>query len=315
MRYPRGLPQLQGGVFLTDGGIETDLIFNRGFDLPEFAAFHLLGSPAGREGLRKYYQDHARIALEHGTGFIFESPTWRANSDWGHRLGYDTEGLRAKNREAVYLMHYLRDLLEEPQSPMVVSGCVGPRGDGYVPGQRMSAAGALRYHAEQIEVFRHAEVDMVTAITMNYVEEAIGIVLAARAAGLPSAIAFTVETDGRLPSGDTLGDAIAYVDEATAGGPAYYMINCAHPTHFDEVLLSGGDWVQRVRGIRANASKCSHAELDEAPELDAGDPQELGRDFQRLTAALGHINVLGGCCGTDQRHIAEIARACLGAMV
>ncbi|NNM35260.1 MAG: homocysteine S-methyltransferase [Gemmatimonadetes bacterium] len=311
MRYANGLPQLEGGVFLTDGGIETDLIFNRRFELPEFAAFHLLESAEGREGLRAYFLDHARVAVEHGTGFIFESPTWRANPDWGWRLGYDAQGLRAKNREAVYLMHYLRDQLEEPQSPMVVSGCVGPRGDGYIPGERMSAAGALRYHAEQIGALRKAEVDMITAITMNYVEEAMGVVLAARSAGLPSVISFTVETDGRLPSGDTLGEAIAVVDEATAGGPAYYMINCAHPTHFSHVLLAGGDWVERVRGIRANASKCSHAELDEAPELDAGDPAELGREFQQLTSSLGQINVLGGCCGTDHRHIAEIARACL----
>ena len=315
MRYPNGLPQLEGGVFLTDGGIETDLIFNRGFELPEFAAFHLLSSAEGRDGLRRYFMDHARVAVEHGAGFIFESPTWRANRDWGRLLGYDAEALRSKNREAIYLIHYLRDLFEEPQSPMVVSGCVGPRGDGYVPGDRMSAAEALRYHAEQIDAFREAQVDMVTAITMNYPEEAMGIVLAARAAGLPSVISFTVETDGRLPSGEDLGDAIAAVDDATAGGPAYYMINCAHPSHFARQLLSGDSWVERVRGLRANASKCSHAELDEAPELDAGDPEALAQDFRRLTSVLPQINVLGGCCGTDHRHIAEIAQACLVAMV
>ncbi len=311
MRYPDALPQLGGRVFLTDGGIETDLIFNRGFELPEFAAFHLLGSPEGRAGLQDYFADHAEVARSHGTGFIFETATWRANADWGRKLGYDALALRRKNIEAVRLVQELRDEMETRQSPMVVSGCVGPRGDGYVPGAKMTRREAAQYHSAQIDAFLEADVDMVTAITMNYLEEAVGVALAARAAGLPSAISFTVETDGRLPSGDALGAAVRAVDEATERSPAYYMINCAHPTHFTDQLLCGEAWVDRVRGIRANASKCSHAELDDATELDAGDPVELGEDFRVLTSALGQINVLGGCCGTDPRHIDEIARACL----
>ena len=193
---------------------------------------------------------------------------------------------------------------------MVISGCVGPRGDGYNPATLMSAAEAHAYHSEQIDIFRDTAADMVTAITMTYPEEAIGIARAGQAAGMPVAIAFTVETDGKLPTGATLKDAIRAVDDATAGAPAYYMINCAHPTHFSDALEDGGSWVSRLRGIRANASRKSHAELDEATELDAGDPMELGALYRDLRHRFGHINVLGGCCGTDHRHIGEICKAC-----
>jgi S-methylmethionine-dependent homocysteine/selenocysteine methylase len=140
---------------------------------------------------------------------------------------------------------------------------------------------------------------------MTYVDEAIGVTRAAQDAVIPAAISFTVETDGDLPSGQALGEAIEEVDRATDSGPAYYMINCAHPTHFDSVL-DGGDWVGRIRGLRANASTCSHAELDEAEDLDDGDPQDLGARYGELRDRLPALNVVGGCCGTDHRHIGEI---------
>src|SRR5436189_1651192 len=139
---------------------------------------------------------------------------------------------------------------------------------------------------------------MVTVLTINYTEEAVGVARAAEAHGLPSVISFTVETDGRLPTGQPLAEAIDQVDSATGGAPAYFMVNCAHPTHF-EAELAGGAWRERIRGIRANASKLSHAELDEADGLDAGDPAELADDHARLNALLPNLNVLGGCCGTD----------------
>jgi len=175
----------------------------------------------------------------------------------------------------------------------------------------MTADEAAAYHRAAIEVYAQAGADMITAITMTYADEAVGIVRAARAAGLPVAISFTVETDGRLPSGQALGDAIDAVDAATQDGPAYYMINCAHPTHFAEALATEARWLTRLKGVRANASKRSHAELDAAPDLDAGNPAELGRDYAALRRRLGHrLNVLGGCCGTDHRHIEQIAFHC-----
>ncbi|MGK9170117.1 homocysteine S-methyltransferase family protein [Inquilinus limosus] len=309
-KYRSRLPQLQGGLFLTDGGIETSLIFQEGIDLPYFAAFHILQDQTGRTALRRYYTRYIEIARKEGTGFILESPTWRASPDWGRKLGYSDEALDRANRDSIALMQELRDEFETGQTPIVISGCVGPRGDGYDPGQVMSPEEAAAYHGRQIRTFGEAGVDMVAAITMTNANEAIGVTRAAQEAGLPVAISFTVETDGRLPTGQGLMDAIEEVDGATSGGPAYYMINCAHPTHFDGTLAVRDARVERVRGIRANASRQSHQELNEAPDLDDGDPVELGRQYGDLLRRHPQINVLGGCCGTDHRHVEQIGTAC-----
>lgn len=310
-KYRSHLPQLEGGMFLTDGGIETTLIFLNGLELPYFAAFHLLKDKAGREALLEYYRSHASIACSHETGFILESPTWRASSDWGAKLGYSPAAIADANRLSIDLMLELRGQFETQHCAMVISGCVGPRGDGYDPGQVMSAADAEAYHRRQIGAFGETDVDLVTAITMTNTPEAIGVVRAARACELPVVIAFTVETDGRVPTGQSLKEAIIAVDAATENAPAYYMINCAHPTHFDAVLATEEPWVRRLRGIRANASRRSHAELNEAPDLDDGDPVELGAQYAQLLRRHPQINVLGGCCGTDHRHIEQMADACL----
>ena len=308
--YRDHLPQLDGGIFLTDGGLETTLIFHDKLELPYFAAFHLLKDRAGSEALRKYYCSYATIACTHEYGFVLESPTWRANPDWSETLGYSNAALGDANRLAVAMMRELREQFQTPQSPMVISGCVGPRGDGYDPGQVMSETEAEAYHRQQIAILRETEVDMVTAITITNTPEAIGIVRAARDSGLPVVISFTLETDGSLPTGQSLREAIDAVDAATDKGTAYYMINCAHPTHFDTAISTSEPWVTRLRGIRANASKLSHAELNEAPDLDDGNPRELGAQYGDLLRRHPDINVLGGCCGTDHRHIEEIARAC-----
>ncbi|MDJ0941883.1 MAG: homocysteine S-methyltransferase family protein [Kiloniellales bacterium] len=308
-RYRNALPQLTGGLFLTDGGIETTLIYHEGFELPYFAAFDLLRRPEGRDALWDYYARYAEIARAKGLGFILESATWRASSDWGELLGYSAEDLAEANRQAITLLHDLRRAYETAATPMVVSGCVGPRGDGYDPRDKMTSVEAESYHGRQIAVFAEAGADMVTAITMNYAEEAIGLARAASSAGLPVAISFTVETDGRLPTGQTLKDAIEWVDEATRAAPAYYMINCAHPDHFAHSLTGREAWMQRLRGLRANASRLSHAALDAVEGLDSGDPQEFGRLHGELRHRFGHINVFGGCCGTDDRHIAAITDA------
>jgi S-methylmethionine-dependent homocysteine/selenocysteine methylase len=309
-KYRDRLPQLSDRLFLTDGGIETSLIYLDGFELPMFAAFDLFKTEKGLKGLRDYFVRYASIARARGLGFVLESPTWRANPDWANELGYSAAQLTRINREAIDLMVDLRKEFETERSPMVISGCLGPRGDGYDLGKKMRADEAADYHAFQTDVFADTETDMVTAVTMNYVEEAIGIARAAAAVGMPSAISFTLETDGRLPTGQPLGNAINEVDEATGGAPAYYMINCAHPTHFDHILTTGAPWLSRIRGLRANASTRSHAELDQATGLDAGDPVELGEQYSELRRKLGNLNVLGGCCGTDHRHIERIAHAC-----
>jgi S-methylmethionine-dependent homocysteine/selenocysteine methylase len=312
-KYRDRLPQVNGRLFVTDGGIETTLIFHEGLYLPCFAAFHLLRDEKGTEALRQYYRRYASIARGHGVGFILESATWRASADWGARLGYSSGALADANRKAIGLLHELRHELETDGSPMVISGCVGPRSDGYRPDAVMSPDAARDYHSDQIRLFAESDADLVTAITMTSSAEAIGVTRAAQSAGLPVVISFTVETDGRLPTGESLGDAIEAVDRATGEAPAYFMINCAHPTHFAEKLVPGREWVARIRGLRANASKCSHAELDEATILDDGDPVELGKQYGELCERFGQINVVGGCCGTDDRHVGQICADVLAA--
>jgi homocysteine S-methyltransferase len=304
------LPQLDR-IFLTDGGLETDMIFNRGVELRSFAAIDLLATAFGRQALDRYFREYLDLARTHGSGFVLESPTWRASQDWAEALGLTPEELDERNAEAIGLLHALRLEYSPLGVPAVISSCVGPRGDGYDPGEIMTADEAFAYHRRQVAALASAGPDMISAITMTNVPEAIGVAKAASSVQLPAVISFTVETDGRLPTGDTLGSAIEQVDAATGGYPAYFMVNCAHPTHFADVLAGGGAWTKRVRGIRANASRCSHAELDNATELDIGDPHELGRLYRDLRTTLPGLNVLGGCCGTDIRHLVEIALACV----
>lgn len=304
--YRQHLPQLSDSLFLTDGGLETTLIFHEGTPLPCFAAFTLLRDEAGTAALERYFARYAALARSENVGLVLESPTWRANPDWASKLGYTEASLADANRRAIALLARVRAAYEAPATPIVISGNLGPRGDGYRADTRMSADEARAYHQPQIETFAATEADMVAAFTINYVEEAIGAIRAAKACEMPVAISFTLETDGRLPSGESLRDAIERVDDATNTYAAYFMINCAHPSHFVATLSAEGTWRERIRGVRANASKRSHAELDEADDLDDGDPDELGRDYVSLRRVLPRMSVVGGCCGTDERHIGRL---------
>ena len=303
------LPQMER-LFLTDAGLESDMIFNRGIALPSFASIMLLASEDGRAAHDDYFRDFLELAKASGTGCLLETATWRASADWAEPLGLSQQQLDSLNWEAVDALRSLSTRYRAEGLPVVISGCIGPRGDGYDPGAVMTPAEAEAYHHRQAAVLAWAGADMLSAITMTNVSEAIGIARAAEQVGLPVAISFTVETDGRLPTGDRLEDAIAAVDAATGAYPAYYMVNCAHPTHFADVLLGGGDWVRRVRGLRANASRCSHAELEAMTSLDDGDPADLGALYRELCEQLPWLTVLGGCCGTDIRHLRAIAAEC-----
>ncbi|HUK95437.1 MAG TPA: homocysteine S-methyltransferase family protein [Gaiellaceae bacterium] len=299
------LPHTDGGTFITDGGMETTLIFRDGLELPEFASFVLLDDPAGTEALLSYYEPYLEIARERGVAILLDAPTWRASRDWGRRLGYSPEALADVNRRAVALLESLRESTGgEPE--IVISGCIGPRGDAYRADATMTAEEAERYHSEQAETLAGTSADLVSALTLTYANEAVGIARAVGRTGLPVAISFTVETDGRLPSGQTLGEAIEQVDAETGRAVAYFMVNCAHPSHLSPAL-EAAPWVDRVRGLRANASTKSHAELDEAEELDEGDPAELASAYRELRTRLPNLNVVGGCCGTDHRHVDAIS--------
>lgn len=311
-KYRFDLPQMSNEIFLTDGGMETVFVFHKGMDLPEFAAFVLMKSSEGRATLVDYYQKYISIAREHGVGMILETPTWRASSKWGAILGYSEDALESINRAAIDLLVEIRDTHENDKTKLVVSGALGPKGDGYIIDEMMTVDNAEKYHATQILTFSDTDADLVTAFTLTYADEATGVVRAARSANIPIVIGFTVETDGKLPSGQSIKDAIETVDKATGNYTAYYMINCAHPTHFQEALNSDESWTQRIRAVRANASKKSHAELDEAEELDDGNPAELGREYKQLRLQLGNLNILGGCCGTDHRHVEAICKSIIG---
>ncbi|RVT81745.1 homocysteine S-methyltransferase [Rhodobacteraceae bacterium CCMM004] len=303
------LPQLDGTQLLTDSGLETTLIFHEGLDLPCFAAYPLLDSADGRQTLKGYFERHLAIAADHGTGFLLEAPTWRASRDWGADLGHSPEDLARFNGLAIGLLAEVRRAATSV-SPIVISGNIGPRGDGYRPDTAMTAEEAEEYHAAQIGWFVETEADMVSAFTISTVNEGVGIARAAARAGMPVVLSYTVETDGRLPDGTPLGDAFERTDELTDGAAAYYMVNCAHPDHFRAALESDADWLRRVWGVRANASRLSHAELDEAEDLDPGNPAELGRDYARLKRMLPNLRVYGGCCGTDHRHVEAMADCC-----
>jgi len=304
--YRNMLPQLGNQPFLTDGGLETTLIFDDHIDLPEFAAFPLLANSHGRKKLEEYYLSYLNLAQKKGLGFILESPTWRASRDWGVKLGLTENDLHNANVAAINFLADLRRKYANKNFPIVISGCMGPRGDGYHIDTKMSYSEARDYHATQIATFTETEADLISAFTLNYVEEAVGITLAAAEHSIPAVISFTVETDGRLPSGQPLGSAIEEVDMQTGHGPAYFMINCAHPSHFSDALRNGKNWLERIYAVRANASCKSHAELDDATSLDRGNPDALADEYRELRTILPHLNVFGGCCGTDINHITTI---------
>lgn len=302
------LPNESNDLFLTDGGLETSLVFLEGFDLPYFAAFDLLKTQEGYEVIKQYYSRYLNIAKKYKTNFILESPTWRTNPDWIEKIGYSKNELFSLNEKAVALLSDLKSEFKNDISSILISGCIGPRGDGYVPDNCMSVAEAELYHSQQIKALIQTPIDFVSALTMNYIDEAIGIVKAAASFNLPVVISYTVETNGKLPTGMSLKNAIEKVEESVSIPPLYYMINCAHPTHFLNELkqYENEKWIKRIKGIRANASCKSHAELDEATELDRGIPKELGKEYKKLKDSFPYLNVFGGCCGTDEEHILEI---------
>ena len=306
-QYSQELPQLSGQVFLCDGGVETDLIFNHGVDVPEFAAHTLLATASGKDILAGYFRDFLALAKAMNTGFILDSQTWKAHSHWAGDLGASERELRRANHASIEFIAGLRDEFAGNARPIVLNGIIGPKGDGYTPEARVSPAEARTYHQQQIDWLAETDVDMVTATTFTQSTEAVGFVRAANSAGLPVVVSFTVETDGRLPSGEPLSEAVQSVDEQTDDGAAYFMLNCAHPSHFIHVLEDHA-WARRIHGIRCNASAKSHAELDASDTLDAGNPVELGSQYRDIRGKMPWINIFGGCCGSDLRHLTEIAK-------
>lgn len=287
-------------------GMETDLIFNHGVDLPHFAAFPMIDETEGRARLRGYAEALIGIGRDTGAGIILDTPTWMANPDRAAPLGYAADDLARVTAEAVALLREMAATHLDVSTRISVQ--IGPQGDGYQPGMAAAEASAA-YHGPQVRAAAEAGADMVSAYTLGAAGEAIGIARAAEEAGIPALIAFTVETDGRLADGTLLSEAVQRL--AGAAEPAAIMVNCAHPEHIAEAF-DGGEWEAHLAGIVANASRQSHAELDACETLDDGDPEELGAQLAALQRSHPGLRVLGGCCGTDLRHLREIARQVSG---
>jgi homocysteine S-methyltransferase len=305
-RYRQALPQLDGSTFLCDAGLETDLIFNHGIEIREFAAHTLMEDDQDRQALSDYFQGFLSLARDSGCGYILDTQTWKAHPHWADDLNESHEQQEQANRDSVAFISALRDQYASNTGAIVLNAIVGPRGDAYAPEVELAVDEAEAYHAQQLQWLAGTEADMVTAMTFTQSDEATGFVRAANALKLPAVISFTVETDGKLPTGESLASAISAVDEATQSGAAYFMVNCAHPDHFSDVL---GDepWARRIRGIRCNASRQSHAELDACETLDDGNPAELGDQYLQIKAKMPWLNIFGGCCGSDLRHVTQIA--------
>ena len=310
-QFRKSLPQLSGSMFLTDAGIETDLIFNHGVEIREFAAHTLLPDPDSREAVANYLRGFLALANEHNVGFILDSQTWKAHPHWASDLGSSIDELMEANRQAIEFIASIKDEFAHNEGPIVLNGVIGPRGDAYAPEEQLSSDEAEQYHSRQVAWLADTPVDMVTGLTFTQATEAIGLVRAAQSKELPVVVSFTVETDGRLPTGQPLKEAIQKVDNETDHAAAYFMINCAHPDHFSHVL-KGSDWERRIRGIRCNASRMSHAELDESETLDDGNPEELAAQYREVIEKMPWLNVFGGCCGSDLRHVTRIVQSLAG---
>lgn len=303
-----------GPRWVTDGGLETDLIHHHGVELPGFAAYPLLDEPGGRALLADYYSGYVDLARRAGAGVLLETPTWRANPEWVASLGGGLDDVRRINYESVVFLAGLSEALvaagtmpkdaPDGSAAFRICGVIGPRGDGYVPGPSATADEFAGYHSAQIKAFAESGTSWVTALTLTTVAEAVGVVQAARSHGVDVGVSFTVETDGRLPDGSLLADAVAALwDEAA---PDRLLLNCAHPTHIAEALRDDDSWTNRVTGLRVNASRQSHAELDAAEELDEGALLDLVATHEQLLERLPNVDVVGGCCGTDVRHVAAL---------
>lgn len=301
-------------TFLTDGGFETSMLFLEGFELPAFAACVLLEDDAARVAMDRYFDRFLAMAETAGTGFVLDTNTWRSGAHWAGAVGRSPAQMQELSRAAVRFAKAIRGRWQHRVSPILLNGVIGPAGDAYDTASALDANAAEAIHAPQIALLANCGVDLVSALTFGSMPEAIGFARAGKMVGVPAVIAFTVETDGRLPDGTPLDRAILETDAATGGAPLYYMINCAHPEHFRDVL-TGDAWCRRIRGVRANASRLSHAELDEAETLDDGNPEEFGALHADLSRKLPALKVIGGCCGTDHRHVGCMAEVLIPSTV
>lgn len=298
-----------GELFLTEGGSETEIMYRHGFELPEFAMFTLLENPKAVPIMRDMFCAQLDVAAEFGLSFLLTGLDYRASPDWGAKLGYSAQGLADANISAI---EFLRDIAQgyEDQIPrLLVGGILGPRGDAYDLNQNITAESAEDYHSVQLNTLKAAGVDFVSAQTFNNVPEAVGVCKAASKMGVALSVGLTLDSTCRLKSGPSLAEAITEIDALTGEqAPDFYLLNCSHPVEY-EPALENASWIKRLRGVRPNASKMEKLALCKLGHLEDGDPVELGAQLGDLSQRFPHMDIFGGCCGTGDSHLREIAKA------
>jgi S-methylmethionine-dependent homocysteine/selenocysteine methylase len=307
MKYRNDLPQLRGVDLSTSGGMETWLQYAEGFPLRHFCAFEWLRDPKAKARLREFHRSAIEAVQEHGFGMIAEGIHYRASGDWGDLTGYSRQDLAKINAEGVDLYHELAREYDRPDTPVVVGGCIGPRGDAYEQGHQITADEAQEYHAEQMATLKDAGVDLITAATLSFTDEAIGIARAAQGLDVPVVLSFYVAGNGKIMGERSVPETMAEIDAATGGYPKYYMLNCAHPNEFAPALENSAG-LDRLGGFMPNASAKDKISLCRLGHLEDGDPVELGQQMGDVARRFPHVHVFGGCCGTDARHLGEIAK-------
>lgn len=300
-------PRLENRFYLTEAGTETEVLYKWGFELPEFAMYPLLDDPEADAVLRDMYRRYFDVAEAHDTGLLILGHDYRASPDWGAKLGYSPEALAEMQRRTIAFLDDLRREYAGRVRDAYIAGCIGPRGDAYGTGGTITEVEAEAYHSVQLSTLRTTPADMAIALTFNNIPEAVGVIRAARAIGIDIGVSLTLTTEGRLRSGPSLREAVETIDARTGGGAAWFGTNCAHPLEFAPALAEGGDWLQRLRYIRPNAVKMEQIALCKLGHLEDGDPIELGRQMAEVAAELPAADILGGCCGTDERHLETIA--------
>ena len=307
--FPR---RQEGRFYLSEGGTETEFMYKHGFELPHFAMFPLLDNPQALSKMREMFRSYLEVAAKHKICALMGGLDYRASPDWGELLGYSPAGLADANLQAI---EFLREIAGEYSSQIpeiLIQGLIGPRGDAYERNETITENEAEDYHAVQLETMKKADVDLAFAMTFNNISESVGVARAAAKIGVPLGISLTLDSTSKLSSGKSLVEAITTIDDETDQSPEFYAINCSHPFEF-EPAIEPGDWVKRIRAVRPNASKMDKIALCQIGHLEDGDPVELGVLCGDLARRYPHMDIWGGCCGTWDNHLNEIAKNVLAA--
>ena len=300
-------PRAAGRLYLTEGGTETEVLYKWGFELPEFAMFPLLDDPKADSVIEGMFDRYFEAAEATGAGMLLNAHDYRASPDWASKLGYSAEQLTDFQHRVIGFLDAMRTKYRGRVDPVYVAGCIGPRGDAYGTGGEITEEEAEAYHAVQINNLKGTAADMVIAVTFSNIAEAVGVIRAAAAAKMPIGVSFNIGPDGRLRSGPTLAEAITATDAATEGKAAWFGTNCAHPIEFAPALADPGDWRKRLRYVRPNAAKTDKLALCKLGHLEDGDPVELGNEMAEALREFPSVDIVGGCCGTDERHLKEVS--------